>query len=79
MRELVDRYWPNMKERYELETPPKDATDSDEIVRVMEDIGRRRGCLVSGGHVDLEKTSGIILRDLRSGKLGRITLEAPPY
>ncbi len=79
MRELVERYWPNIKERYELETPPKDASDTDEIVRVMEDIGRRRGCLVSGGRVDLEKTSGIILRDLRSGKLGRITLEAPPY
>ncbi|CAM3944254.1 ribosome biogenesis GTPase YlqF [Paenibacillus alkaliterrae] len=79
MRELVERYWPTIKERYELETPPKNISDSDEIVRVMEDIGRRRGCLVSGGRVDLEKTSGIILRDLRSGKLGRITLEAPPY
>jgi ribosome biogenesis GTPase A len=79
VRELVDRYWPTLQERYELETPPKDVTDSDEIVRVMEDIGRRRGCLVSGGRVDLEKTSGIILRDLRAGKLGRLTLEAPPY
>ncbi|WP_424765809.1 ribosome biogenesis GTPase YlqF [Paenibacillus sp. sgz302251] len=79
VRELVDRYWPAIKERYELETPPKDSADSDEIVRVMEDIGRRRGCLMSGGRVDLEKASGIILRDLRAGKLGRITLEAPPY
>lgn len=79
MRELVGRYWEAIGSRYELETPPKDVSDSDEIVRVMEDIGRRRGCLISGGRVDLEKTSGIILRDLRSGKLGRITLEAPPY
>ncbi|RCW50098.1 ribosome biogenesis GTPase YlqF [Paenibacillus prosopidis] len=79
VRELVDRYWPTLQERYELETPPTDSADSDEIVRVMEDIGRRRGCLISGGRVDLEKTSGIILRDLRAGKLGRITLEAPPY
>ncbi|WP_028611058.1 ribosome biogenesis GTPase YlqF [Paenibacillus harenae] len=79
VRELADRYWPALSERYEVDTPPKDASDSDEIVRVMEDIGRRRGCLVSGGRVDLEKTSGIILRDLRAGKLGRITLEAPPY
>ncbi|MGO4110965.1 ribosome biogenesis GTPase YlqF [Paenibacillus sp. YAF4_2] len=77
VRELAERYWPALKERFELDTPPTDATDSDEVVRIMEDIGRRRGCLVSGGHVDLEKASGIILRELRAGKLGRITLEAP--
>ncbi|MBD2870759.1 ribosome biogenesis GTPase YlqF [Paenibacillus arenilitoris] len=79
VRELAGRYWNTLAERYELDAPPKDAADSEEIVRVMEDIGRRRGCLISGGRVDLEKTSGIILRDLRAGKLGRITLEAPPY
>ncbi|MCM3625971.1 ribosome biogenesis GTPase YlqF [Paenibacillus glycanilyticus] len=77
VRELADRYWPALKERFELDKPPTDPTDSDEIVRIMEDIGRRRGCLVSGGQVDLEKASGIILRELRAGKLGRITLEAP--
>jgi ribosome biogenesis GTPase A len=32
---------------------------------------------VSGGRVDLEKASGVLLRDLRTGKLGRITLEEP--
>ncbi|MFX3631342.1 MAG: ribosome biogenesis GTPase YlqF [Candidatus Pristimantibacillus sp.] len=78
VRELVARYWPSIKERFELDTePPKDIEDNDEILRVMEDIGRRRGCLVSGGRVDLEKTSGVILRELRAGKFGRISLEAP--
>ena len=77
VRELVERYWPTLKERYELDSPPNDIENPDEIVKVMEDIGRRRGCLIAGGRVDLEKTSGIILRDLRAGKLGRITLEAP--
>jgi ribosome biogenesis GTPase A len=77
VRELAERYWPALKERFDLDTPPTDPTDSDEVVRIMEDIGRRRGCLISGGHVDLEKASGIILRELRAGKLGRITLEAP--
>ncbi|MDQ6419278.1 ribosome biogenesis GTPase YlqF [Paenibacillus sp. LHD-117] len=77
VRELVGRYWPIMEERYGLEKPPADIEDNEEIVRVMEDIGRKRGCLMGGGRVDLEKTSGIILRDLRAGKLGRITLEAP--
>ncbi|REK76487.1 ribosome biogenesis GTPase YlqF [Paenibacillus paeoniae] len=77
VRELADRYWPALQERYDLVKPPSDPEDSEEIVRIMEDIGRKRGCLMGGGRVDLEKASGIILRDLRAGKLGRITLEAP--
>ena len=44
---------------------------------VLEAIGRRRGCLTGGGHVDYEKAAGILLRELRSGKLGRISLESP--
>lgn len=74
---LCERYWPTLAERFELNEPPSDIEDNMEIVRIMEEIGRKRGCLVSGGAIDLEKTSGIILRDLRAGKLGRITLEAP--
>lgn len=77
VRELAGRYWPTLQERYELNSPPPDLENNDDIVRVMEDIGRRRGCLMGGGRVNLEKASGIILRDLRAGKLGRITLEAP--
>ncbi|HUC90996.1 MAG TPA: ribosome biogenesis GTPase YlqF [Paenibacillus sp.] len=78
VKALAGRYWDATKERFGLETPPPaDIDDPDEIVRVMEEIGRKRGCLVSGGRVDLEKTSGIILRELRAGKLGRITLEEP--
>jgi ribosome biogenesis GTPase A len=77
VKELVKRYWPTMAERFGISEPPKDTEDQDEIVRVMEDIGRKRGCIVSGGRVDLEKTSGIILRELRAGNLGRISLETP--
>lgn len=78
VKTLVTRYWDVIVERYALSIdPPKDLEDNEEIVRVMEEIGRKRGCLMSGGRIDLDKASGIILRDLRSGKLGRITLEAP--
>ncbi|SEN30891.1 ribosome biogenesis GTPase YlqF [Paenibacillus sp. OV219] len=77
VKELTKRYWDTMAERFSLTKPPSDYDDADEIVRVMEDIGRKRGCLVSGGRVDLEKASGIILRELRAGNLGRITLESP--
>ncbi|SFS79804.1 ribosome biogenesis GTPase YlqF [Paenibacillus sp. BC26] len=77
VRELAKRYWPMLSERFGLKDPPKDYEDNDDIVRLMEDIGRKRGCLVSGGRVDLEKTSGIILREMRAGNLGRLSLESP--
>lgn len=77
MKMLCQRYWKTLAERYELSEPPADCEDNMEIVRIMEEVGRKRGCLMSGGRVDLEKASSIILRDLRAGKLGRITLEAP--
>ncbi|GBF71974.1 ribosome biogenesis GTPase YlqF [Paenibacillus sp. 598K] len=77
VRELAFRYWDALEERFGIDEPPTDPDNNLEIVRVMEDIGRKRGCLVSGGQVDLEKASGIILRELRAGKLGRITLEEP--
>ena len=76
-RELVGRYWDALEERFGIDEPPSDPENNQEIVRVMEDIGRKRGCLMGGGRVNLEKASGIILRELRAGKLGRITLEEP--
>lgn len=75
---LAKYYWEPMKERFELSlAQPTDFENPDEIVSVMEAVGRKRGCIVSGGRVDLEKTSGILLRELRAGKLGRFTLESP--
>ncbi|MFB5759752.1 ribosome biogenesis GTPase YlqF [Paenibacillus medicaginis] len=74
---LVSYYWDAMAERFELTERPGDSENPEEIVGVMEAIGRKRGCIVSGGRVDLEKASSVLLRDLRAGKLGRISLEAP--
>ncbi len=46
-------------------------------ILLLEEIGRRRGCLMSGGEVDLHRAAELFLRELRSGKLGRISLERP--
>ncbi|CQR47715.1 Ribosome biogenesis GTPase A [Paraliobacillus sp. PM-2] len=51
--------------------------DSEDVHTLMERIGRLRGCIESGGNVQLEKTADVILRDLRNGKIGRISLELP--
>lgn len=70
-------YWKDMSERFELKEQPTDFENPDEIVALMEAIGRKRGCMMSGGRVDLEKASSIFLRELRAGKMGRFSLEAP--
>ena len=43
----------------------------------MEEIGRKRGALRAGGHIDLHKCSEILLHELRNGTLGQVTLELP--
>lgn len=47
------------------------------FIELMETIGRRRGCLEGGGQISYTKTGMLILRDIRSGKLGRISWERP--
>ncbi len=44
----------------------------------LEEIGRKRGCLLRGGLVDFNQAAAVVLKDYRSGKLGPITLEHPP-
>lgn len=51
----------------------KDLADHE----LAEVIGKKRGFLVSGGEVDLERTSNMLLDEFRAAKIGRITLERP--
>ncbi|WNQ13711.1 ribosome biogenesis GTPase YlqF [Paenibacillus aurantius] len=74
---MVQYYEEALKERFSLDVEGIDLENPQEVVEVMEAIGRKRGCLQSGGRVDLEKASTLILRDLRAGKMGRISLEHP--
>jgi len=77
LKVLVEQYGQVLGERYGLTDLPSELPDMQAAVEVLESIGRRRGCIVSGGHVDYEKAATVLLRDLRSGKLGRITFEKP--
>jgi ribosome biogenesis GTPase A len=77
LRILVERYGSVLADRYGLEGLPNELPDMQAAIDVLENIGKRRGCLASGGHVDFEKAATLLLRDLRSGKLGRMTLESP--
>lgn len=44
---------------------------------LFELIGRKRGFLISGGEINTERTSVMLLDEFRGGKIGRITLEEP--
>ncbi len=44
---------------------------------LLELAGRKRGMLISGGEVDIERMSRVFLEEFRNGKLGRFTLEKP--
>lgn len=44
---------------------------------LMLEIGRKRGCLMSGGKIDKERVSRLILNDYRNGDFGRLSLESP--
>ncbi len=64
---------------------PQALTDRFKIVpqegmtgwELLETGARKRGFLISGGEVDLERMANILLDEFRGGKMGRITLEMP--
>ncbi|NBI29561.1 ribosome biogenesis GTPase YlqF [Chengkuizengella marina] len=74
---FLENYPERLKDRYDIKYIPEDLDDPNEIVTVMEDIGQKRGCIKRGGIIDLEKTSSIIIREMRAGTLGRFSLETP--
>ncbi len=72
LRFLEKEYPDRLMERYGFHHIP------EEIVEIFDAIGTRRGCLAGGGMVDYDKTAEVIIRDIRSLKLGRLTFEMPP-
>ena len=51
--------------------------ETKETMEVLEELARKRGALLSGGNINMQKISDIILNEFQSGKLGRITIELP--
>ncbi|MBC8354392.1 MAG: ribosome biogenesis GTPase YlqF [Planctomycetes bacterium] len=70
-RTMLEQYPDRLVQRYSLDSLPK--TD----LEVIEAIGRRRGCLGRSGVVDIDRASRILVTEVRSGGLGRLTLESP--
>ena len=69
---LGQRYPQALTARYKVE--PEPGTPGWELLELC---GRKRGFLISGGEVDTERMSRVLLDEYRSGKLGNFTLETP--
>jgi len=70
-RFLRERYPEALAARFKLETIPQDDH------ALIEALGRRRGFLRRGGVVDVDRAAEVLLRELRAGKIGRISFETP--
>lgn len=69
---LNERYRANLLHRYKLENFELSEKSGAELLEI---IGKKRGMLVSGGEIDTERASIMLLDEFRSAKLGRITLD----
>jgi len=75
---ILKRDYPGLLEaRFGIEEKMNADEAINEQVAVLEEIGKKRGCLKKGGLVDLEKAAMVLIDDFRSLKLGKITLESP--
>ena len=70
---LSENYGNSLKERYKIEL-----TGNESGLELLENIGKKRGMMIAGGEVNTERAAITILDEFRSGKLGKITLEALP-
>ena len=70
---LCERY--KLENQYIEKTLKQEQAENINIYEIMQEIGRKRGCIISGGNIDDEKTAKIILDEFKNGKLGRITIE----
>jgi ribosome biogenesis GTPase A len=70
MNLLSQRYPDALRQRYGIEIP-----EGAQGWELVEAAARKRGFLISGGQVDLERISRLVLDEFRSGKLGAFTLE----
>ena len=77
LKVLYINYTKNLQDRYKItDEELKDLENKQyHIYELMKLIARKRGALVSGGNIDEEKVSKIILEDFRKCRLGKITLE----
>jgi ribosome biogenesis GTPase A len=69
---LRQHYAPQVEARYKI-TGVADQTDE----QILEAVGRKRGALLPGGRINLQKAADLVIHDFRAAAMGRLTLETP--
>lgn len=69
---LMEAYPQELKNKYTI-----DFEDRENVKDVMAKIAAARGCLKAGGLYDFDKVYQLVLRDFRSGRMGRFTMDEP--
>ena len=69
---LLQKYPEELASKYAVTVEEEETAQS-----VMAKIATARGCLKAGGMLDLDKVDQLVLRDFRSGRLGRFTVDEP--
>ena len=69
---IKDHYAQRICERYKLES-----IAGLSAWEILENIGRKRGMLISGGEVNTERAAVTLLDEFKKGKLGTFTFEMP--
>ena len=68
---IMNNLYPNeLYNRYKL-----NGIDFNNIELALDEIAKRRGALQKGGTINYEKVYNIIIRDLKDGNFGKITLD----
>lgn len=75
LRFLEQQYPNRLMERYDVSTVGEGQED---IISLLNHIGKRRNILTTGNEVDFDKVSEIIVREIRSELLGRLTFDFVP-
>lgn len=70
---LNTNYHNILLERYKINIDTTNITGNELLLL----LGKKRGCLIKGGVVDLQKISELIIQDFRDGLIGRVSLEKP--
>ena len=82
---LLDNYKENLCQRYKIteeyveQTLNQEQAENANIYEIFLEIGKKRGCIISGGNIDEEKTARIILDEFKNGILGKVTIERPDF
>ena len=72
LKYLIKNYPENLRSKYEIKEL------SGDILEILDQIGQRRKCLLKKGQIDYQRVYDILLSEFQEGKLGSISLEAPP-